>query len=65
MDPITEASVMRSLGELHAKVDMLLAEKYNDHQRIATLEKWMWGLGGGLALCMTVFFSKLKALMGF
>jgi hypothetical protein len=56
---------MRSLGELHAKVDMLLAEKYNDHQRIATLEKWMWGLGGGLALCMTVFFSKLKALMGF
>ena len=65
MDPMTEASVLRSLGELHAKVDILLSEKTKVHDRITFVEKWMWSITGGMGLCMMFFVPKLKALIGF
>lgn len=65
MHPQTEADVLRSLGHLHGKVDLLLEERAANSARIAMLEKWMWSMTGGFGLCMTFLLPKIKTLIGF
>lgn len=64
MDPYTEGTVLRSLGELHGKVDLLLTEREANSNRIAMLEKWMWTITGGCGLCVTFLLPKFKLLLG-
>ena len=64
MDPQTEADVLRSLGALHAKVDILLAANAGHDARITTVERRQWFISGGMSLCAALLTTKLKALFG-
>lgn len=64
MDSLTEADVLRSLGALHAKVDILLEERHTNASRIAYIEKWLWTVTGAFVLVSTFFLPNLKALVG-
>lgn len=65
MVPATEASILTSLGSLHAKVDILVDAKSSHDKRIASVERKQWMISGGVAFAMVFLVGKFKTLMGY
>jgi hypothetical protein len=61
---MADADVMRSLGRMEGKVDMLIERFDKLDDRAMHIERKQWYHTGGLAVAGAILLPKLKTLVG-